>query len=128
MFEGYIFEITTDAAGKPAALRVLAYGFELETFDRVNHAIPSEAEMQAMTGDYVSDEAETEFNVALTPKGLEIHQRPDIIYPLTPTYAGGFDSKLGSVRFLRDTSGRITGLSLGDSRMWDLRFRRVEAK
>ena len=92
MFGGYIFEITTDAAGKPAALRVLAYGFELETFDRVNHAIPSEAEMQAMTGDYVSDEAETEFNVALTPKGLEIHQRPDIIYPLTPTYAGGFDS------------------------------------
>jgi hypothetical protein len=68
-----------------------------------------------MTGDYVSDEAETEFNVALTPKGLEIHQRPDIIYPLTPAYAGGFDSKLGSVRFLRDTSGRITELSLGDS-------------
>jgi CubicO group peptidase (beta-lactamase class C family) len=126
--EGNIFEIKTDAAGKPAALRVLDYGFELETFDRVDRATPSEAEMQAMTGDYVSDEAETEFNVALTPKGLEIHQRPDIIYTLRPTYAGGFDSKLGSVRFLRDASGRITGLSLGDSRMWDLRFRRVEAK
>jgi hypothetical protein len=84
--------------------------------------------MQAMTGDYVSDEAETEFKVALTPKGLEIHQRPDIIYPLKPTYAGGFECKLGSVRFLRDASGRVTGLSLGDARMWDLRFRRVETK
>jgi len=126
--EGNIFEVTTVAAGKPAALRVMAYGFALETFDRVDHATPSEAEMQTMTGDYVSDEAETEFKVVLTPKGLEIHQRPDIIYPLGPTYAGGFESKLGSVRFLRDASGRITGLSLGDARMWDLRFRRVEAK
>ncbi len=84
--------------------------------------------MMAMTGTYVSDEAETEFKVVSTSQGLEIHQRPDLIYSLRPTYHDGFDSKLGSVRFLRDHRGQIIGLSLGDSRMWDLRFRRVDGK
>ena len=123
-----VFQIKTDAGGKPVSLGVSSFGFDLDILDRVDRATPSEAEIQAMTGHYVSDEAETEFNVTLTPKGLEIHQRPDVVYSLKPTYAGGFESELGSVRFLRDASGQITGLSLGDSRMWDLRFRRVEAK
>jgi CubicO group peptidase (beta-lactamase class C family) len=126
--EGNLFQIKTDAGGKPVSLGVSSFGFDLDILDRVDRATPSEAEIQAMTGHYVSDEAETEFNVTLTPKGLEIHQRPDVVYSLKPTYAGGFESELGSVRFLRDASGQITGLSLGDSRMWDLRFRRVEAK
>ena len=59
--------------------------------------------MQAMIGDYMSDEAETTIKVVLTPKGLEIHQRPDTVYPLQPTYADGFECDLGSVRFVRDT-------------------------
>jgi hypothetical protein len=84
--------------------------------------------MQRLTGDYVSDEAEATFHVVLGEKGLEIHQRPDIVYPLKPAYAGGFSSQLGSVRFLPDASGKIEGLSLGNARAWDLRFRRVETK
>jgi hypothetical protein len=126
--EGNTYEITADGAGKPVGLRVKAYGLQLETFDRVERAKPSEAEMQRLTGDYASDEAEAEFHIVLGEKGLEIHQRPDIVYPLKPTYAGGFSSELGSVRFLRDASGKIAGLSLGNARAWDLRFRRVETK
>ncbi len=126
--EGSVFELVADAAGNVTRLRVKSYGFELDSFDKVDRSSPSRAEMQAMTGEYVSDEAETDFKVVLAAKGLEIHQRPDVVYPLTPTYAGGFSSELGSIRFLHDANGRITGLSLGDSRMWDLRFRRVEAQ
>ena len=126
--EGNTYEITVDEAGKPAGLRVKAYGLELETFDRVERVKPSADEMQGMIGDYVSDEAEAAFHVVLGAKGLEIHQRPDIVYPLTPTYAGGYSSELGSVRFLRDASGSVTSLSLGNARAWDLRFRRVERK
>ncbi len=126
--EGNIFELVTDPVGKVTGLRVKSYGFALGLFDKVERSAPSQSEMQAMTGDYVSEEAETTLKLVLTPKGLEIHQRPDIVYPLTPTYAEGFDSQLGSIRFLRGADGRVTGLSLGDSRMWDLRFQRVEAK
>jgi len=109
-------------------LRVLSMGYEADTIEKVERAKPSQAEMQAVAGDYVSDEAETKLEVVLTPKGLEIHQRPDTVYPLKPTYAGGFECELGSIRFLRDASGHVTGLSLGDSRMWDLRFQRVAAQ
>jgi hypothetical protein len=84
--------------------------------------------MQAMIGDYVSDEAETTLKVVLTPKGLEIHQRPDTVYPLKPTYTDGFECELGSIRFVRDTSGHAIGMSLSDSRMWDLRLKKMEAR
>jgi hypothetical protein len=126
--EGNTYEIATDGAGRPVRLRVKAYGLELESFARVERAKPSEAEMQRLTGDYVSDEAEAAFHIVLGAKGLEIHQRPDIVYALKPTYAGGYSSELGSIRFLRDADGSITGLSLGNARAWDLRFRRVEGK
>jgi CubicO group peptidase (beta-lactamase class C family) len=126
--EGATYELETDAAGMVTALRVLSMGYEADTIEKVERAKPSQAEMQAVAGDYVSDEAETKLEVVLTPKGLEIHQRPDTVYPLKPTYAGGFECELGSIRFLRDASGHVTGLSLGDSRMWDLRFQRVAAQ
>jgi len=126
--EGATYELETDAAGMVTALRVLSMGYEADTFEKVERAKPSQAEMQAVAGDYISDEAETKLKVVLTPKGLEIHQRPDTVYPLKPTYAGGFECELGSIRFLRDASGHVTGLSLGDSRMWDLRFQRVAAQ
>ena len=126
--EGATYELETDAAGMVTALRVLSMGYEADTIEKVERAKPSQAEMQAVAGDYVSDEAETKLEVVLTPKGLEIHQRPDTVYPLKPTYASGFECELGSIRFLRDASGHVTGLSLGDSRMWDLRFQRVAAQ
>jgi hypothetical protein len=124
--DGNTYEITTDGAGKPVRLGVRAYGLELETFDRVERAKPSEAEMKLMAGEYVSEEAETASHVVLAVNGLEIHQRPDAVYPLKSTYAGGFNCELGSVRFLRDASGNVTALSLGNARAWDLRFRRLE--
>jgi CubicO group peptidase (beta-lactamase class C family) len=126
--EGSTYELGTDAAGKVTALRIMDMGYEMDIFDKVERAKPTQDEMQAMAGDYVSDEAETTLKVVLTPKGLEIHQRPDTIYLLKPTYANGFECDLGSIRFLRDTKGHVAEMSLGDGRLWDLRLRRVETK
>jgi len=126
--ESATYQLTTDAAGKVTGMRVVSMGYEMDTFDKVERAHPTESELQPMTGEYVADEAETAFQVVLTPKGLEIHQRPDSVFPLKPTYTGGFASEFGSIRFLRDSSGKVTGISLGDSRLWDLRFRRLDAR
>jgi CubicO group peptidase (beta-lactamase class C family) len=128
MPEGTTFELETDASGKVTAMRAMSMGYQTDIFDKVEHSKPTQAEMQAMIGDYVSDEAETTLKVVFTPKGLEIHQRPDTVYPLKPTYTDGFECELGSIRFVRDTSGRVTGMSLSDSRMWDLRLKKMEAK
>jgi len=44
---------------------------------------------------------------------------------LTTTYHDGSNSSLGSVRFLRDSTGRMTELSIGEQRVWDMRLRKV---
>jgi CubicO group peptidase (beta-lactamase class C family) len=125
--EGTTYELESDASGKVTAMRAVSMGYQTDRFDKVERAKPTPAEMQAMTGDYVSDEAETTLRVVLTPKGLEIHQRPDTVYLLKPTYADGFDCELGSIRFVRDASGHITGMSLSESRIWDLHLKKMEA-
>jgi CubicO group peptidase (beta-lactamase class C family) len=108
-----------DARGR---LRI-ASEMDVVYYEKVERASPTRAELEAMTGDYASDEAEVTLTVKLEGDRLVIHRRPDAKFPLTPTYKDGFSSQLGSVRFLRDASGRITEMSLGESRVWDLRLR-----
>jgi hypothetical protein len=43
---------------------------------------------------------------------------------LTPVFPDGFSSPLGWIVFHRDASGRPTGLSVSQDRVWDLRFTR----
>jgi CubicO group peptidase (beta-lactamase class C family) len=127
--EGSTWELGTDpTAGEVLALRVMTMGYAVDIFDRVQPDLPSTAQMSTMAGEYESDEAETTFTVTLTPKGLELHQRPDTVYALTPTYKNGFECELGSIRFLTDPNGHITAMSIGSGRMWDLRLKRVETK
>ena len=78
-----------------------------------------------MTGEYTSDEAEVTLRVSLEQDRLVIHRRPDSKIELTPTYRDGFSSSLGSVRFIRDATGRAIEMSIGEQRVWDLRLRRV---
>jgi hypothetical protein len=97
-------------------------GHYYEKVERVN---PSRADLEAMTGEYASDEAEVPLKVALEQNGLVIHRRPDTVIPLTPTYHDGFSSSLGSVRFIRDSGGRVIEMSIGQQRVWDLRLPRI---
>ncbi len=94
-------------------------------YEKIEPWNPTPSELEAMTGEYASDEAEVTFRVALEKDHLVIHRRPDATIALTPTYRDGFSFSLGSVRFLRDSAGRVTELSVGEQRVWDMRFRRV---
>jgi hypothetical protein len=55
---------------------------------------------------------------------LVIRRRPASVMPLTATYRDAFSSGIGSVRFLRDAAGRVTEMSIGEGRVWDLRLKR----
>jgi CubicO group peptidase (beta-lactamase class C family) len=112
-----------DSTGK--GLRMSTAVDEGNTYEKVERWTPTPAELEAMAGEYASDEAEVTFHVALDKDGLVIHRRPDATIALTPTYRDGFSSSLGSVRFLRDSAGHVTELSIGEQRVWDMRFRRV---
>ena len=112
-----------DATGK--GLRMSTQVDEGNYYEKVEHWTPTAAELESMTGEYASDEAEVTFQVALEKDHLVIHRRPDAMIALTATYRDGFSSSLGSIRFLRDSGGRVTELSVGEQRVWDMRFRRV---
>ena len=118
-------EFETDASGKVVRMKVVTEIDPNNTYEKVEPAHPTAGDLAAMAGTYTSDEAELTLKVELESGKLVIHRRPDATFALTPTYRDGFSSSLGSIRFLRDAAGQITELSVGDARVWDLRFERV---
>ncbi|HEX4594466.1 MAG TPA: serine hydrolase domain-containing protein [Bryobacteraceae bacterium] len=118
-------EFEKDASGKVVRLRMATQVDEGNYYEKVDRWIPTPGDLEPLTGEYSSDEAEVTFHVALDNNHLVIHRRPDTAIALTPIYRDGFSSLLGSVRFLRDSAGRVTELSIGEQRVWDMRFRRV---
>jgi CubicO group peptidase (beta-lactamase class C family)/lysophospholipase L1-like esterase len=114
-FDGAGGAVMDEGAGAPVLL------------ERVSAAQPTLTELEALTGRYVSDEAETAFTVRVREGALELAQRPATVYRLTPLYADAFDSALGTIVFRRDAGGAVTAFSVVQDRVWDLRFRRESA-
>jgi CubicO group peptidase (beta-lactamase class C family) len=106
---------TTDAFGR------------VDTYDRPPAAKTAAEDLRDLAGSYVSDEAETMLTAAIDGGTLVIRRRPDITLKLTPIYADAFTApQLGLVIFRR-TEGRVSGLSVVQDRVWDLRFARQVA-
>lgn len=100
------------------------YGDDI--YERVKPSTP--ADLSEFAGTYVSDEAETVFHLTAESGKLTLHRRPDAVYELKPTYADAFQCSLGSVRFLRGAEGKVIGMSIGEPRVWDLRFTRDNSR
>ena len=98
----------------------------IEVFDRVEPAAPRSDQLQAFTGRYSADEIEARLDVVIAGDRLAITRRPDTSVPLTPVYADAFASPLGFIVFQRNATGRVTGFSLTQSAVWNLRFDRLD--
>lgn len=118
-------EFRHDASGRVTGLAMVTELDPDNSYQKVEAAHPDPAELRAMAGDYRSDEAEVTYYIALENGVLVMHCRPGPGIPLTPTYRDGFNSSLGSVRFLRNAEGRVSELSIGADRVWDLRLKRL---
>ena len=123
--DGPRVEFQKDSTG---AVRRVLLGSEAEenVYERVEPAKLTKADFEALTGEYLSDEAGISLRVVFENDGLTIRRKPDSSFALRPTYKDAFSSPLGSVRFIRDSNGRVREMSIGDSRVWDLRFRRSQ--
>jgi hypothetical protein len=92
--------------------------------------VPPFAPMEAQSGEYVgryrSDEAEATYRVFLEEGELTIENRWGNGRRLAPLYPDAFQAGGNTIIFRRDASGQITGLTLSQGRVWDLRFRRLE--
>ncbi len=79
-------------------------------------------------GSYASDETRATYRVAVEGGvlTLRIDSWPDTSLTLSAIYRDAFSSDGMLVRFRRGADGQVNEVSLGDSRMWDLRAARVK--
>jgi hypothetical protein len=117
---GPLVEFTNDG------MRVSSEEDANHLFERVSEAHPTPEDLAAFAGEYDSREADVVYRAAVEDGKLVLHRRADEAIALTPTYKDGFRSSLGAIRFLRDPSGRVTQMSIGRARVWDLRLRRLQ--
>jgi CubicO group peptidase (beta-lactamase class C family) len=99
----------------------------VDVYERVEPAMLTADQLKGFVGRYVSEEIETTLDVAVEEGRLVIRRRPDATIPLTPVYADAFSINGGWVRFRRDATGRVVGLSVSQDRVWDLQFARQPA-
>ena len=100
-------------------------------YERVEHAHPSETDLASLAGQYESRETGSTLTVAAKAGEITLAIASNRPVRLEPTFRDAFmmrDRESGSIRFIRDTGGNVTGLSAGDDRVWDLRFTRINAR
>ncbi|MES1211848.1 MAG: DUF3471 domain-containing protein, partial [Acidobacteriota bacterium] len=84
------------------------------------------AQLAEYAGEYLSDEAEVTYAVTVQGGTLVLRTRPDVSTGLKPRSVDEFESDAGvTLRFQRDAGGKVTEVSVGMPRVWDLRFRRI---
>ncbi|MDX1493435.1 MAG: serine hydrolase domain-containing protein [Longimicrobiales bacterium] len=115
----YLFD--SDAGG----LAVEDWQYSNQRYERVTTWSPSVSELQSYVGTYHSDDAETTFRVRVEDGVLTLWQRPDVTRALEPIYTDAFETRGQVIRFRRNDSGAVTGLSLSLGRVYDMRFQRM---
>ena len=85
---------------------------------------PAASQLAEFAGEYYSPDLETAFTVVVDDGRLIMRRRPDTRMVLTPVYTDAFNANVGLVRFHRDANNRITELSIGQGRVYDLRASR----
>ncbi|MCG6957384.1 MAG: beta-lactamase family protein [Gemmatimonadetes bacterium] len=120
------FEDRPFADGRPAAVYD-APGSPGVRIEPVAKYSPTPADLGAFTGTYRSDEAEATYTIAVKSGALVLRDRWGRDRSLTPAYLDAFRSGGRYLVFHRDRSGKVTGMSWSESRVWDLRFAKVGA-
>lgn len=112
------------AAGRRTLILVRADA-DTARFDEVHttSAIP----FNDYVGTYASDELDAQFVVAAHDGKLLLRRRPYEEFELQPVYTDDFQAGggLGTLRFVRGASGKVTGFSFFAGRVLDVRFKRV---
>jgi CubicO group peptidase (beta-lactamase class C family) len=98
-------------------------------YERVEPVHPSDSELAPLAGKYESGETGSTLTVAAKAGELTLAIGWNKPIRLRPTFRDAFMMENGggatSIVFRRDQAGKVTGLSAGDDRAWDLRFTRM---
>jgi CubicO group peptidase (beta-lactamase class C family) len=83
---------------------------------------PSAGQLNEYTGIYSSEEIEPLYDIQLDKGDLVLHRMRNKPDPLHPVTLDLFVGSIGSIRFTRNSSGRISGFTLSTGRIKNLRF------
>ncbi len=95
---------------------------------RVDPAMPSATDLAPFLGSYESHETGATVTISASVKAGELTMRVanDRPVALHATFRDAFATPQGAaIFFVRDAAGKVTAMSAGEDRVWDLRFRRV---
>lgn len=94
-------------------------------YEKVAAYTPAAAELAQYAGSYASEETGSTLVISATESGLQLRIGSTGPLMLQPTFRDAFAGPAQEAYFFRrDGQGRISGLSVGDARTWDIRFQR----
>ncbi len=118
------FESAPFADGRPAAVMDTPSGDGIR-LEPVPTFTPTRSQLAEYEGTYRSDEAEATYTVVVDEEGLVLKDRWGEARPLRPLYPDVFSGGGNTLVFHRDGAGGVAGVSFSQSRVWDLRFRKI---
>jgi CubicO group peptidase (beta-lactamase class C family) len=116
------FEFTT-----PDVVTTFGVTGTRRTFRRVEDRLPTINEVQALAGDYRSEELGTVYRVAAKEREivLSIVDGPPLEWPIPAASRDIFDAGRDTIRFLRNSAGRGEAFLISNARNTNIRFDRV---
>jgi hypothetical protein len=117
-----------DFEGKGSSLRLVERNNGIHRYSRMDPADTVAVRLDDYAGRYRSDELLVTSTLSVKDGRLSMRMPQDASFTLRPIYRDGFNAQGGgpSVRFMRDGSGRVTGLRLFAGRALDVRFRKID--
>jgi CubicO group peptidase (beta-lactamase class C family) len=121
---GDMVEIRFVAASgdKPRRMEQSFEGGKPTVFEVAEAATPSAAQLTEYAGAYVSDEIDPVYRIALDGTNLKLERLKHKADTLRPTVKDVFTGEIGTVRFVRDGSGKLTGFVLNAGRIQNFHF------
>ena len=124
-FSGPLGEAVFDITTAPRTFMLVRPDGDTSRFEEVR-AAPTTIPAQDYIGTYTSDELDVRLEVVVRNGGLVVRRRPAEELELRPVYVDDFQAAgLGTIRFARDASGKVTGLAIYAGRVLDVRFKRL---
>jgi hypothetical protein len=93
-------------------------------FERREPFAPTPDELAAFAGAYRSDELEATYRLRVHEGALRLERMKQPPATLQPVVADTFTGQPGTITFVRDASGRVTGFTLDAGRVRHLKFSR----
>ena len=91
-------------------------------YEPVEAYTPTAADIAAYIGKYMSEEAETSFDVVAEGSSVRLRDRYGNVQVMLPSYRDSFTSGGTIVTFVRNSAGKVVALNVGSDRAWSVRF------